>query len=228
MRAQRLTVQQILQRDGLLLVVVVDVHLVRMARGQLIHIGAQGLAAASIVQLPGAAHPFQVRDHRHEGRDADTAGKEDMLASAQVQRKQVHRIGDRHGFADLDLAVHEQRAATALVIPPDGDGVFGRIRRIGHQRIRVETRATVVVHLDHGMRARRERRKGQTVTAREFEPGDQIVQGDNGADLDLDLFGACLGFLGGSTHLYNSTGSGTFPGSSASTQTPWKAASRRE
>ena len=50
--AKRLPVQQILQRDRLTLIVVVDMHLVGELPRQLIHIRPKALGAARVVQLP--------------------------------------------------------------------------------------------------------------------------------------------------------------------------------
>jgi len=201
MGAQRLAIQQILKPDGLILIVEIDMHLVGMLIGQLVHIGAQLSRAAGVMQLPGAAHPFQMRDHRQERRDADAAGQEHMLAPAQIQREQVHRKGDGHRVADLDLVVQEQRAAPALVVAAYRDRIDAIIARIGHQRIGVQPGPLAIAHLDNGMGTGGKGRKRLAIAAGEFEPGDQRVERHDGADGDLDLFGACLGFLGGCTHL---------------------------
>ena len=65
----------------------------------------------------------------------------------------------------LDILMHEQRAATPFVIAPHRDRVGGLIERIGHQRVRVQTRDLSVLHFNHRMRPAREGGQQATISA---------------------------------------------------------------
>ena len=78
----------------------------------------------------------------------------------------------------------------------------------------------VIVHDDDDVGAAGEIRQRLAVNPLEAEALDPL--GDRRDPGHAD------GNLGAAAHRNNSSGSGALPGSSASTLTPWKAASRRE
>jgi hypothetical protein len=172
------------------------------------------------VQLELAAEMRKLSDLRQERRDPDAPRDHQVFPGPVVQRKQVHRVGQRQLHARRHMPVHEQRPAAPDIVAPDGNLVASPILGVRHKRIGVQPAGAMVIHLDHGMRPAGKGRQVRSVARHEAEALDQLVDLDNLGHPDLEFRTAA--------HLNLTTLSGTSPGSSASIFTPWKAASRRE
>ena len=141
---------------------------------------------------------------------------------------EVHWIGDRHLVAGFHIAVHEQRTTATLVIATHRYGVDRSVPGIGHHANMGSASCgpIIVIHLDNGVRAGRKRAENRLPSrfAREFEPGHQIRFARRTTALttvtSIFLGARPLAFWGEALICKAPAGSGTFPGSSASMQTP--------
>ena len=114
----------------------------------------RALAADSEVQLehaPGARVLVQLCDERC---DADPAGDEEVLPCPPVDREEVDWRADVSSrWPRPDLAMQEQRAASALVVATHADGVTRRLGRRAHERVWVAPQDVALAHLDDDVRA---------------------------------------------------------------------------
>ena len=118
-------VEHALQVEGTLRVLGPDRHLVAVL-GELVAEGHRRLAAAEVVQVPVLPGGLDLADHRHDRRDADAPGDEDVrgrLAQFEVVARAVadefvaglERVVDVGGAAArLDLAQHRDAVAGAV------------------------------------------------------------------------------------------------------------------
>jgi len=111
------------------------------------------------VQLVRSRCAAQVLQLRHERRDANAAGNQQVLARKLIERKQVDRVRNLKLAAHLHLIVHEMRAAARLLHAPHTDLVAIELRRRTHQRVRIAMHPMGAVHDHDDMRAARERRQ---------------------------------------------------------------------
>ncbi|MNP49062.1 hypothetical protein D3C76_1432250 [compost metagenome] len=103
---------------------------------------------------------LQLGDVRHERRDADAAGDEDVQAGGGVQGEQVGRRRDLQRVTHLDVPVQVKRAAAGGVLQAYGDAVVAAVRRVAGQRIGIAHLATVQRQVHLHMTAGGESRQG--------------------------------------------------------------------
>ena len=221
MRAEGLTGQESIKVDLIALIVKINMDAVAIERFQLIDISAKLAVTHRVMQLKFSAQRGQLRHLRDERRDADTTRNHQMFFGALIEREQIDRIADFHRHTGLDLLMQVERTATPRIIATHRNRIAGGVLRHAHQGVGIKPAGAVIIHLDHDMRTTRKRRHRLTITADETEPLDQRINRDHLGDGD----GNSRGF---NAHWNRSTASGTWPGSSASILTPWKAASLRE
>src|SRR3954447_9220402 len=98
--------------------------------------GRHGGRAGAVAQLEAAAGPLELADHRHDGRDADAAGDEQIASRALDQGEVVGGRRDRELAAGTHVPDHAFGAAAATIrFALDRDDIAIPLGRVVAERI---------------------------------------------------------------------------------------------